>query len=525
MNKLVISFAFPAFFALLSAGCDPFSTRGCFGGIAAIEAPFEMPQLRSPVFQDRTFDIRSYGAEAGGTVKNTDAFAAAVEACHSSGGGRVLVPAGTWFTGPIHLKSNVNLHLAKGSVVKFSDDFDDYLPPVFTRVEGIECYNYSPLVYADGCVNIAITGSGFLEGQGRAWWPWRKFNREAVRMLYQAAVEKPVTQRRFGNRRVRLRPSFIQPVNCKNVLIEGITVGSGPMWTIHPLYCENVIVRGVTLRTEGPNNDGVNPDSCRNVLIENCDFDTADDAIGIKSGLNEDGWRVNRPCENIVIRHCRFGLGEGTDSALSIGSEMSGGVRNVFIHDCRFERTSRGVRIKSMRGRGGFVENVWIEDITASRVSKEPVLVTMFYGSSTVKPLAAAAPIFRNIHVKNVRCSGAETALAITGLPESPVKHVTVENLDVSARKGLICADAEHVTLDGLKIMVEDGPLVRIANARDVAVRRAECPAGTDVFLEIAGERTAGIVLADSDLSGVLSPVATDPNVPVAAFENAVLGE
>jgi hypothetical protein len=496
-----------------AGGCGP-------AGIAPIEAPFEMPQLQRPVFPDRTFDIRDYGAEEGGSVKSTDAFAAAVEACGASGGGRVLVPAGTWLTGPIHLESNVELHLVRDSVIKFSDDFDDYLPPVFTRHEGIECYNYSPLIYANGCSNIAITGSGFLDGQGRAWWPWRKAQKEATRTLYRAAVEKPVDERVFGSEDVPLRPAFIQPINCRNVLIEGIAVGGGPMWTIHPVYCENVIVRGITVRNEGPNNDGINPDSCRNVLIENCDFDTADDAIAVKSGLNEDGWRVGRPSENVVVRRCRFGLGKPTDSALCIGSEMSGGVRNVFIHDCRFDQTSRGVRIKSMRGRGGFVENVWIEDITASDVSKEPVLLTMFYGSSTVDPLGAAPPAFRNIHVKNLRCRGAKTALAIIGLPESPVENVTVEDVEVSAQNGLICSDAENVELADLGITAEEGPLVRIANARDVTIRRAKCPAGTRVFLEVAGEKTTGIVLDQTDLSNASTPLVTDPNVPAGAVTN-----
>jgi polygalacturonase len=493
-----------------AAGCGP-------GRIAPIEAPFEMPHLRRPVFGNRTFDIRDYGAEEGGSVKNTAAFAAAVDACGASGGGRVLVPAGQWLTGPIRLKSNVNLHLARGSVIKFSDDFGDYLPPVFTRFEGIECYNYCPLVYADGCVNVAITGSGFLDGQGGAWWPWRKVQAEAVRTLYRAAVEKPVAERVFASEQVPLRPSFIQPINCKNVLIEGVSVGGGPMWTIHPVYCENVIIRGITVRNEGPNNDGVNPDSCRNVLIENCDFDTADDAIAVKSGLNEDGWRVGRPCENVVVRHCRFGLGRPTDSAVCIGSEMSGGVRNVLIRDCRFDQTSRGVRIKSMRGRGGFVENVWIENITASGVSREPVLLTMFYGSSTVEPLGASPPVFRNIHVKNVRCRGAQTALAIVGLPESPVQNVTVRNVEVSARNGLVCSDAENVELSDLEITAEDGPLLRLADARSVTISRAKCPAGTGVFLEVAGERTAGIVLEQTDLSNARTPLAADPNVPDGA--------
>ncbi|MHC4622114.1 MAG: glycoside hydrolase family 28 protein, partial [Planctomycetota bacterium] len=237
---------------------------------------------------------------------NTKAFAAAVAACNEAGGGKVIVPPGTWLAGPIHLRSNVNLHLESGAEIRFSTDFEDYLPVVFTRYEGIECYNYSPPIYANDCTNIAVTGSGKLNGQGQAWWTKKQKQKEAAQKLHEMTRGVPVKDRIFGRPDAFLRPSFIQFINCRDVLLEGVTVGSGPMWTIHPVYCENVIVRKVTLHTKGPNNDGVNPDSCKNVLIEYCNFDTSDDAIAVKSGRDEDGWRVGRPSENIVVRHCRF---------------------------------------------------------------------------------------------------------------------------------------------------------------------------------------------------------------------------
>ena len=488
-------------------GCETVANRLNPPKIAPVNAPFNMPPLRPPTFPDRTIDIRDYGAIADGTTLNTQAFAAAIAACAKAGGGTVLVPPGTWLTGPIHLKSNVNLHIRKGAEVCFSTHFDDYLPVVFTRMEGIECYNYSPLVYASNCTNIAITGAGKLNGRGEAWWQWRQQERKAVMRLYEMTRGIPVKDRIFGTERAPLRPSFIQPINSSNVLIEGITVASGPMWTIHPVYCENVIVRKVNIITKGPNNDGINPDSCRNVLIEYCSFDTSDDAIGIKSGLNEDGWRVGRPCENIVIRHCRFGLGTPCDGVVSIGSDMSGDVRNVFIHDCHFDRTVRGIRIKSMRGRGGVVENIWIQNITTARIGGEPILLNMFYGSSTVEPFLKEPPLFRNIHIKNISCRQAKNALRIVGLPERPIENVTIENLSVSAENGLACTDAKGVELNRIDIRPDKSPVMLFKNCRDVTIRKAVCAAGTDVFLKLEGEKTKNICLIDNDLSNARNSV------------------
>ncbi|MHC4528233.1 MAG: glycosyl hydrolase family 28 protein, partial [Planctomycetota bacterium] len=471
------------------------------GEIAPLNAPFDMPQIRRPSFANRSFDIRDHGAAVDGKTMNTRAFAAAIAACAEAGGGKVVVPAGDWLTGPIHLKSNINLHLEKGAEIRFSTSFDDYLPVVLTRYEGTECYNYSPMIYANSCDNIAITGSGKLDGQGKAWWPLNARRKDAAKRLYEMTRGVPVKQRIFGSTETPLRPSFVQPINCRNVLIEGITVGSGPMWTIHPVYCENVIIRNITVITKGPNNDGVNPDSCRNVLIEYCKFDTADDAIGIKSGLNEDGWRVGRPCENVVIRNCKFGLGMPTDGVVSIGSEMSGDVRNVFIHDCHFSRTQRGIRIKSMRGRGGVVENIWIRNITIDEIDGEAILLNTFYKSSAVQPFSTKPPVLRNIHIENLKCAKAEDAIRIIGLPEQPIEDVTLANVSVGAEKGLFCADVKHIMLERINIRSDEGPVVRLKDSRDVTIRESTCATGAGVFLKVEGEKSQHIRLMDNDLS------------------------
>jgi polygalacturonase len=400
-----------------------------------------MPQLQRPVFPARVINITDHGAVPGGEVKNTAAFAAAIKAVADAGGGRVLVPAGVWLTGPIHLASNIDLHLAEGAVIKFSDVMEDYLPPVFVRSGGIELYNYSPLIYARGCENIAITGPGRLDGNAKAWWSWSK--NETREGFAMSAAGVPVEKRVFGTREAAIRPSFIGLVECKNILLEGFTIGGGPNWTIHPTYSENIIVRRVTIDTDGPNNDGLDPDSCRNVLVEYCTFSTGDDCLVLKSGYDQDGRRVGRPTENVVMRHSSSKRGHG---GLVIGSEMSGSVRNVYMHDCDFEGTDRVLRIKSRPGRGGVVENVWVENVTARDLQREVVILNMDYTSDRNKVVDTYPPVFRNIHVKKVAASGAPVAIRITGLDTSLIENVTFEDVAIVAERGVIASFAKDIS-------------------------------------------------------------------------------
>ncbi len=409
--------------------------------IAPIKAPFQMPQLQRPAFPARVVTIADHGALPGGEVKNTAAFAAAIKAVADAGGGRVLVPAGVWLTGPIHLVSNIDLHLAEGAVIKFSDVMEDYLPPVFVRVGGIELYNYSPLIYARGCENIAITGPGRLDGNAAAWWNWK--SRETRESFAMGSAGVPVEKRVFGTREAAIRPSFIGLVECKNILLEGFTIGGGPNWTIHPIYSENIIVRRVNVDTDGPNNDGLDPDSCRNVLIEYCSFSTGDDCVVLKSGYDQDGRRVGRPTENVVMRHSSSKRGHG---GLVIGSEMSGSVRNVYMHDCDFEGTDRVLRIKSRPGRGGVVENVWVENVTARDLQREVVILNMDYTSDPNAVVDTHPPVFRNIHVKKVAASGAPVAIRITGMDTSFIENVSFEDMAIVAERGVIASFAKDIS-------------------------------------------------------------------------------
>jgi len=430
--------------------------------------PFEMPTIEAPSFPDRVWDVRSFGAVPDGLTANTEAFRQAVTACSDGGGGTVCVPAGAWLTGAIHLRSNVNLHLEKGALLRFSTRCADYLPVVFTRWEGVECYNYSPLIYARDAENVAVSGEGILDGQGEAWWHWKALQQAAAQTLYDAqSQDVPVDRRVFGSEEAALRPQFLQTIGCRNVLVEGVTFVNGPMWTVHPVYCENVLVRGITVRSEGPNTDGLNPDSCRNVLIEGCSFHTGDDCIAINSGMNEDGWRVARPCQNIVIRDCAMSEGHG---AVAFGSGMSGGVCNVYVHDCHFSGVDQGIRFKSMRGRGGFVENVLCEDIQMAGLRQEAIVLSMFYGSSTAPSRSDAPPAFRDVHIRNVTCESAGTAVAIRGLPEQPIQRVVLENVHLRAVKGICLQEAEELSLKNVSVAVREGPMFSCSNVRGLNV-------------------------------------------------------
>ena len=426
------------------------------------DLPFTLPEIADPVFPDREFDIRDFGAVPDGTTLNTDAFHKAVEDCHAQGGGTIQVPEGNWLTGPIHLRSNIRLHLERGALVRFSTRFDDYLPVVFTRWEGVECYNYSPLIYAIDCENVAVTGEGTFDGQGKAWWHWKQLQHPAAKELYHAQHNgTPVEERIFGSEEKALRPQFLQTIRCRNVLFEGVTFINGPMWTLHPVYCKNVIVRDVSVKTTGPNGDGLNPDSCCNVLVEGCSFDTGDDCIAINSGMNEDGWRVGVPCENIHIRNCTMSEGHG---AISIGSGMSGGVRNLYAHDCTVTGGDQGIRLKSMRGRGGFIDNVYFENFQLSGLRMEAILLNMFYGASSAESTSETPPEFRDIHIKNVTCDSAQAALVVRGLPEQPIERVVLEGLDIKSEVGISCQEAIDITLRHISVHAQHEPLFSATN-------------------------------------------------------------
>lgn len=378
----------------------------------------------------------------------------AINACAEEGGGTVIIPEGEWRSGPVHLKSNVNLHLERGAVIVFSEKYEDYLPVVFTRWEGTECYNYSPLIYAKDCENIAVTGEGTLIGNGQHWWHWKSMQKQAAEELCYSEINGIAVENRiYGTVSAALRPSFIQTINCKNILLEDFTIKDGPQWTIHPVYCENVTVRNVTVSTHGPNTDGLNPDSCSNVLIEDCIFDTGDDCIAINSGMNEDGWRVNRPCKNVEIRNCVMNGGHG---GIVIGSAISGGVEDIYAHDCKITNTMQGIRLKSMRGRGGYIDRVTFDNIEINNVSDQAIQINMFYEFSTVEPQNDVPSDCSNIIIRNITGYGAETGIKINGLPEKKLRNIVLENIELTAEKAIECSNTELLTMKNVILSEEN---------------------------------------------------------------------
>lgn len=400
--------------------------------------------IAPPVIPEVRFDVSDFGT---GSDKFT--IQRALDACRDAGGGQVIVPAGVWQCRALRMYSNMELHFNDGAVIEFSPLFADYLPVVFTRWEGIECYNYSPLIYGADCENIAITGNGILKGSGQVWWHWKKLQSTAAKKLYDAEADGiPLEKRIFGTEKDALRPQFIQFINSRSILISDIRIEDGPQWTVHPVYCENIIIRNIVIDTDGPNTDGLNPDSCRNVLIENCSFATGDDCIAVNSGMNEDGWRVNRPCENVLIRHCTMTRGHG---GVVIGSGMSGGVRNILACDCNIRNTEMGIRLKAMRGRGGVVENVEFRDIKTEDIEGIAIQVNMFYGATTVNPTSTMPPLFRNIRIENVSGSSI-TAVQLKGLPESRLCDITLRNIDIAAQDSMECSDVDGLIMDNVRL-------------------------------------------------------------------------
>jgi polygalacturonase len=394
-------------------------------------------RISPPVFSEKVFDITKFGAIGNGKRDCSMAFKKAIERCNASGGGTVLVPKGVFLTGALYLKSNVNLHISKDAVVRFYTDPKRYLPLVYTRWEGVECMNYSPLIYAYDEENIAVTGYGVLDGQGanNAWWSWKgkkdegwkpgEPNQDAARKkLFEMGDNGiPVEQRIFGEGYF-LRPNFFAPYKCKNILIKGVTIRKSPMWFLNPVLCRNVSFIGVTTEGQGPNNDGCDPESCVDVLIKDCYFNTGDDCIAIKSGRNTDGRRINVPCENIIIQGCKMKNGHG---GVVIGSEMSGGVRNVYAENCTMDSPNldRVFRIKTNATRGGFIENVFMRNIKVGQAAEAVVKIDFYYEEGDK---GGFTPIVRNIEIENIECSKSQYGIWIRAYARSPVTDVRIQN-------------------------------------------------------------------------------------------------
>jgi polygalacturonase len=407
--------------------------------------------IKAPQFSAKDFNITDYGAVGDGTTNCAQAINKAISAANIAGGGRVVVPAGTYLTGAIYLKSNVNLYISKDAVVKFSTDPNLYLPVVFTRWEGVECMNYSALIYAYKEKNIAITGEGTLDGQGSNdnWWKWKNAlqRKDRGELFAQGKDGVPVEKRLYGGG--YLRPGMIEPVKCSNILIEGVTIINGPFWHIHPVLSQNIIVRNVRVDGSGPNNDGCDPESCKDVLIEGCYFNTGDDCIAIKSGRNNDARRVNVPSENIIIRDCVMKAGH---AGVAVGSEITGGARNIYVENCSMDdpNLDRGFRLKTNAVRGGFIENVYIRNITIGQV-KQAVLAIDFNYPDIEK--GEYKPIVRNINLENVTSRKSKNAVFLQGFEDAPITDVTLRNCTFDGVTGTdVISNVKNMVVENVKI-------------------------------------------------------------------------
>jgi polygalacturonase len=433
------------------------------------QVPQILSRIKAPIFAKRDFIVTKYGARGDGKVDCSDAIRKAIDECNRAGGGRVVIPDGEFSTGAIHLKSNVNLYVSKGATIKFDPDPKKYLPVVFTRWEGMELMNYSPFIYAFEQKNIAITGEGVLDGNANCehWWPWAgrqacgwKQGDGSARVARTALIDMvakntPVAQRIFGEGSY-LRPNFIQPHRCQNVLIEGVTLKNSPMWQLHPLLCTNVTVRRVKVEREanptnatGPNTDGCDPESCKDVLIEDCVFVTGDDCIAIKSGRNNDGRRVTVPTENIIIRGCQMQDGHG---GITLGSEISAGVRNVFAMNCNMSspRLDHGLRFKNNAVRGGVLENIFCRDITIGEVRHAAITVDFNYEEGAKGDYK---PVLRNLRVENLKSGKSQYAMDLQGFENAPITDVHLANCTFeNAEHESILKNVKNLTFDNVRV-------------------------------------------------------------------------
>lgn len=392
-----------------------------------------------PKFKNKDYIVTDYGAVGNGNTDCSEAIKKAIDACNKGGGGRVVIPPGKYCTGPVYIKSNVNLHLQKDAVLLFSTNPDDYLPLVQMRWEGVDVMNYSPLVYSFREKNIAITGEGTLDGQAskKAWWPWKgrknfgwiegtpnqtdEGNRQAL--FDMAERDVPVSERKFGNGHY-LRPQFVQPYGCENVLIEGITIIRSPMWILHPVLCTNLTIKNVNVDSKGPNTDGCDPESCKNVLIKDCYFKTGDDCIALKSGRNRDGRRIGIPCENVVIQNVTT---QGGHAGIGIGSEISGGVKNVFVDNCKINGPMWPIRFKTSSNRGGTTENVYIRNIEVDHARNEAIVFTMTYEDK-----GEYMPTIKNVVIENMTVEkGGKIGISMDAYAESPIENILFKNITI----------------------------------------------------------------------------------------------
>jgi polygalacturonase len=508
----------------------------------SIAAQNSLPVIQQTAFKKDSFYITRFGAVADGVTLNTKAINTAIDACNKKGGGIVVVPTGLWLTGPVVLKSNVNLHLQKGALLQFTKDFDQY-PLVEGNWEGLaQMRNQSPLS-ANNATNIAVTGYGIIDGNGdawrqvrkdklnetqwkklvasggivsedgKSWYPTEKWMK-ASKMKNPGAISPEKTPEFYNSIKDFLRPNLVVFTQCKKVLLEGVTFQNSAAWCLHPLMCEHLTVRNVMVKNPwyAQNGDGIDVESCKNVLIENSVFDVGDDGLCMKSGRDEAGRKRGIPVENVIIRDCKVYHAHG---GFVIGSEMSGGARNMWVSNCTFIGTDIGLRFKTTRGRGGVVENIYVNNIQMKDIPGEAILFDMYYMAVDpvalagekrelpkveTLPVTEATPQFRNFVIKNVVCNGAAKGIFVRGIPEMHVKDVKLENMVLQADKGIDIQEASGITFKNITILSKQtNPVVDIINSDHLTFDKLQYKPDAELLFRVGGDRVQGINIINTD--------------------------
>lgn len=495
-----------------------------------------LPVITEPTFQKDTFNIISYGAVNDGLTLNTKSINNAINACSEKGGGVVVIPKGQWLSGPIVLKSNVNLHLQENALLLFTKDKSQYAL-IETNWEGVPAVRNQSPVSGTNLENIAITGKGIINGNGDVWravkkdklteTQWEKLvasggvlseNQKqwypSEQFLQASKIDKAgvllngKTIEDYRQYKDFFRPNLVVLTSCKKVLLDGITYESSAAWCLHPLMCENLTVRNVSVRNPwyAQNGDGIDVESCSNVLLENCRFDVGDDGICIKSGRDEEGRKRAMPTQNLIARNCVVYHAHG---GFVIGSEMSGGAKNIYVENCSFIGTDIGLRFKTTRGRGGVVENIHVRNINMKDIVAEAILFDMYYMAKDpvvlkgetradvkveVFPVTEATPVFRNFYIENVICDGAEKAIFVRGLPEMSISDIHLQDITIQAKKGIEIIEGNGISLKNVTVIsAENNPVIKVNNSAAISFDTVKSKEDTALLFEISGSKTKDI--------------------------------
>lgn len=522
---------------------------------------FELPKIYAPHFKRDTFNIVNYGAVADGMTLNSAAINKAIEECAKQGGGTVLIPNGSYVTGPIIMKSNINLHLAKGALVIFSSDFNQY-PLVTSSFEGVDAARCQSPVVAENLENIAITGPGIMNGNGYYWRPvkkekltesqWKNHQQEYggvltadKKMWYSSekALKGSLTNNigkltdgkklsDFEDVKDFLRPNMIRIYQCKNILIEDVTFENSPAWTTHLMMSEHITLKNLKVKNPwfGTNTDALDLESCKNALVEDCNFDTGDDGICIKSGRDEEGRKRGMPTQDIIVNNCTVYHSHG---GFVVGSEMSGGANNLFVSNCTFIGSDIGLRFKTTRGRGGIVENIFVNNVNMKDIAAEAILFDMYYMAKDPVVLAGekreppkvefktvdeSTPQFRNFYFRNITCNGAAKGIFLRGIPEMHVKNVLIENAVLQADEGIDIQEASDITLNNITMMPKNtDPVLYILNSDNITINNLKYKDGAAILAQVQGDRTKVISILNTDVTRAKQKLVTGFGVTDAA--------